>query len=92
MSRQAIIKRETKETNISLELNIDGSGKCEVNTGISMFDHLLEQVARHGASSARELCANVRHDLGAHRNGRARKDDLTLLVVKFAGIRPQGGG
>ncbi len=46
--RLAIIKRETKETNISLELNIDGRGKCEVNTGISMFDHLLEQVARHG--------------------------------------------
>jgi imidazoleglycerol-phosphate dehydratase len=46
--RLAIIKRETKETNISLELNIDGSGKCEVNTGISMFNHLLEQVARHG--------------------------------------------
>jgi len=46
--RLAIVKRETKETNISLELNIDGSGKCEVNTGISMFDHLLEQVARHG--------------------------------------------
>ncbi len=47
-NRLAIIKRETKETNISLELNIDGGGKCEVNTGISMFDHLLEQVARHG--------------------------------------------
>ncbi len=46
--RLAIIKRETKETNISLELNIDGSGKSEINTGISMFDHLLEQVARHG--------------------------------------------
>jgi len=46
--RLAIIKRETKETNINLELNIDGSGECEVNTGISMFDHLLEQVARHG--------------------------------------------
>jgi len=46
--RLAIVKRETKETNISLELNIDGSGKCEVNTGISMFDHLLGQVARHG--------------------------------------------
>jgi len=46
--RLAIVKRETKETNISLELNIDGRGKCEVNTGISMFDHLLEQVARHG--------------------------------------------
>ena len=46
--RLAIVKRETKETNISLELNIDGRGKCEVNTGILMFDHLLEQVTRHG--------------------------------------------
>ena len=48
MSRLATVKRETRETNISLELNIDGSGKGEVNTGILMFDHLLEQVARHG--------------------------------------------
>jgi len=48
VSRLATIKRKTKETNISLELNIDGSGKCEVDTGISMFDHLLAQVARHG--------------------------------------------
>ena len=46
--RLATVKRETKETNISLELNIDGSGKCKVSTGIPMFDHLLEQVARHG--------------------------------------------
>ena len=48
MSRLATVKRETRETNISLELNIDGSGRGEVNTGIAMFDHLLEQVARHG--------------------------------------------
>lgn len=46
--RQAVIKRKTKETNISLELNIDGSGQWEINTGIGMFDHLLSQVARHG--------------------------------------------
>jgi len=44
----AIVKRKTKETNINLELNVDGSGKSEVNTGISMFDHMLDQVARHG--------------------------------------------
>ena len=48
MSRLATVKRETRETNIDLKLNIDGRGKGEVNTGISMFDHLLEQVARHG--------------------------------------------
>jgi len=46
--RTAIVKRETKETNISLELNIDGSGKWEMNTGITMFDHLLAQLAQHG--------------------------------------------
>jgi len=46
--RLSTVKRETKETNISLELNLDGSGKWEVNTGITMFDHLLAQLARHG--------------------------------------------
>lgn len=46
--RTAIIKRETKETNISLELNIDGSGKWQIDTGIRMFDHLLAQLAQHG--------------------------------------------
>ena len=47
-NRLANVKRETKETNISLELNIDGSGKWEISTGIKMFDHLLAQVAQHG--------------------------------------------
>ena len=46
--RLATIKRETKETKISLELNIDGSGKSEITTGIPMLDHLIEQVIRHG--------------------------------------------
>ena len=47
-NRQATIKRKTKETNISLKLNLDGSGQWQINTGIKMFDHLLAQVARHG--------------------------------------------
>jgi len=47
-NRQADVKRKTKETNISLELSVDGSGQWEINTGIKMFDHLLSQVAQHG--------------------------------------------
>ena len=47
-SRLSVIKRKTKETSISLELNIDGSGKWEITTGIRMFDHLLSQLAQHG--------------------------------------------
>jgi len=52
-ARFSIVKRETKETKISLELNIDGSGQYEINTGIPMLDHLLAQVARHGVFDIR---------------------------------------
>ncbi|MBA7634191.1 Imidazoleglycerol-phosphate dehydratase [subsurface metagenome] len=48
VNRKSIIKRDTKETSISLELNIDGSGRWDIATGIKMFDHLLSQLARHG--------------------------------------------
>jgi len=42
------INRKTKETDISVELNIDGTGKHEINNGLGMFDHLLSQLAQHG--------------------------------------------
>jgi len=45
--RRATSRRKTKETSITLELNLDGTGQWEVSTGIKMFDHLLAQVARH---------------------------------------------
>ncbi|MGL4569896.1 MAG: imidazoleglycerol-phosphate dehydratase HisB [Clostridium sp.] len=47
--REVVIKRETKETSISLKLNIDGSGKCNINTGIGFFDHMLNLFAFHGS-------------------------------------------
>ncbi len=46
--RIAIIKRETKETDITVKLNIDGTGKSKINTGIGILDHLLELFAFHG--------------------------------------------
>ncbi len=46
--RTASVTRKTKETEISLELNLDGRGRCEINTGINMLDHLLSQVGQHG--------------------------------------------
>ena len=47
-NRDSTVKRETKETNINLSLNIDGSGKWDMNSGIRMFDHLLSQLSQHG--------------------------------------------
>lgn len=46
--RIATIERMTKETNIRLTLNLDGSGVCKVDSGIPFFDHMLEGFARHG--------------------------------------------
>ena len=48
MERQATIHRVTKETDISLTLNLDGSGTASVSTGIGFFDHMLNSFARHG--------------------------------------------
>jgi imidazoleglycerol-phosphate dehydratase len=46
-ARKAVIKRKTKETDISLELNLDGTGESKINTGIGSFDHLISQIAKH---------------------------------------------
>jgi imidazoleglycerol-phosphate dehydratase len=46
--RTASIVRNTKETKIKLELNLDGTGVYDIHTGISFFDHMLTQIARHG--------------------------------------------
>ena len=48
MSRNASVNRKTKETNISMKLNIDGAGKSNIQTGIGFFDHMLEGFTKHG--------------------------------------------
>lgn len=46
--RSAAIRRETKETRIEVNINLDGTGQCTLDTGIPFLEHMLEQVARHG--------------------------------------------
>ena len=48
MSRTATVTRKTRETAISVSIDIDGSGKTDINTGIGFFDHMLNGFARHG--------------------------------------------
>ena len=48
MERKTKCTRKTKETDIVIELNLDGTGKYEINTGVGFFDHMLEGFARHG--------------------------------------------
>lgn len=58
--RTAFIKRTTNETDIAITLNLDGTGKSNINTGISFFDHMLDQIARHGQM---DLDIQVKGDL-----------------------------
>ncbi len=48
MARRTVVNRKTKETDITVELNIDGSGKAQIDTGIGFFNHMLEGFAKHG--------------------------------------------
>ncbi len=48
MARSATIRRNTKETQIALHMNLDGRGESEISTGIPFFDHMLDLVTRHG--------------------------------------------
>jgi|SRR6478672_12153628 len=59
-SRKIAYQRFTKETQISIQLNLDGNGKSEIKTGLGFFDHMLEQVARH---SKCDLIIQVAGDL-----------------------------
>jgi imidazoleglycerol-phosphate dehydratase/histidinol-phosphatase len=58
--RTAEVQRTTKETDIYIHLDLDGSGKSELNTGLAFFDHMLDQLARHGGL---DLTVKVKGDL-----------------------------
>lgn len=48
MTRRGVVERETKETQLRVEVDLDGTGTVEVDTGVPFFDHMLDQLGRHG--------------------------------------------
>ena len=73
--RSAVIERKTKETDIAIELNLDGSGKSEIQTGIGFFDHMLDGFARHGLF---DLTVRVKGDL--HVDGHHTVEDTGIVL------------
>jgi imidazoleglycerol-phosphate dehydratase / histidinol-phosphatase len=58
--RRVVVERNTKETEIRIDLNLDGTGKCDMQTGLGFFDHMLDQLAKH---SGADLSVHVKGDL-----------------------------
>ena len=90
MSRKAKVSRKTKETSISVDLNIDGKGKYNIKTGIGFLDHMLEQLSKHSSIDINLKAKGDTH-IDLHHTtedtGIAIGECLKKASKKFIGIR-----
>lgn len=93
--RRASIKRDTKETQISLRLNIDGSGRSSIHTGIAFFDHMLTLFSKHAVVDLDLRCKGDL-DVDAHHTvedcGIALGQAFAKALAEKRGIRRYGAG
>ena len=74
-ARQADVSRNTAETQIRVSLNLDGTGQAQLHTGIGFFDHMLDQIARHGLI---DLTIEAKGDL--HIDGHHTVEDVGITL------------
>lgn len=82
MAREALIERNTKETQIRLQLNIDGTGSSDIDTGIGFFDHMLDGFTRHGLY---DLTLRVHGDLNV--DDHHTIEDTGIVLGKLLSVR-----
>ena len=75
MSRTATVERTTKETKVSVSIDLDGTGTADVSTGLPFFDHMLDQIGRHGGF---DLTIKAEGDL--HVDGHHTVEDTAITV------------
>jgi imidazoleglycerol-phosphate dehydratase len=91
--RRALIERRTRETDITVEVDLDGTGQCQIDTPLPFLSHMLEQIARHGAI---DLVVKAKGDVEI--DGHHTTEDIGIVLGKAvlealgdrAGIRRYG--
>ena len=90
MARKGKVSRKTKETSINVELNIDGKGKYQIDTGIGFLDHMLEQLSKHSLIDLKVKAKGDTH-IDLHHTtedtGIAIGEALKKAAKKFVGIK-----
>ena len=81
--RTAEISRKTNETDIQIELNLDGTGKSDIKTGLAFFDHMLDQLARHGQM---DLTIKVNGDLEVDEHHTIEDTGIALGEVFYTAL------
>ena len=82
-NRKATLERDTGETRVSVEIVIDGTGQYQVKTGIPMLDHMLSQLAKHGAFDLK-ISAEAKSDPDGHH----LIEDVAIGLGRAFGVRP----
>ncbi|PVY40759.1 bifunctional histidinol-phosphatase/imidazoleglycerol-phosphate dehydratase HisB [Pontibacter virosus] len=87
-ARRASIRRQTNETDIAIDLNLDGTGKMDIHTGLGFFDHMLEQLAKHGKL---DLSIQVKGDLHIDEHHTIEDTGLALGEAFLAALGDKKG-
>ncbi|GHT21001.1 histidine biosynthesis bifunctional protein HisB [Bacteroidia bacterium] len=86
--RRATVRRETKETSVEVEINLDGNGNCDIDTGLNFFNHILDQIGKHAGI---DLTIHTKGDLEVDEHHTIEDTAIALGEALYAALGSKRG-